>query len=687
MPCVAGRFKAAPHETIDLPSGRYTIQAHPAAPHLPFSAEGKRAIVYNVKSSAGAAWALKVFKKKYQTPELLGSAVSLEKLASFPGMLAAKRSVIAPTDRAAVDCPDLCYATLMPWIPGRTWYDLLVSAAQAGQRRMAIYSLDVGLALSRRLLEITEELERIGAAHTDIAPGNVMLELQTGDVQLLDLEDFYLPAAQPPSAQNTGSAGYRHPTAEAGKTMWCREGDRYAVAVMAAEFLILSNPGLGVLASDTGFFAEDRNSQVGAQRFALARPFLESSAPEFARLFSMAWNSTTLEACPPIAQLRAALSRVTAAVSLAAQTSLPGSFTSPQIPGVAWDPPGARPLAQSAAAGTAASGAQFWSQSGTQSWDVPNPVPTNPAVLLVQPGRNRFHPGYWILIALAVLTIIGISVYAYNAHNAELERQRVYREAEEERRQAAEKQFEVNRRELADQHAEAQRQADQQAQALADQQAEARRLADQQAQTDSRREAQQREEDQRRRTAEQKAAADRKRAAEQQAEVDKFFRSLLPRNPAEQEQKAIADDVAQATRYENYLRQRAMEMAPNVIQVNFVNQCPGRTINVALNYLMPNDSKQWLTIGWWKMNPGEEVSPTMATTDRHIYFYAFSSDGGTIWDGRDDKNAYEASIVDNRFAYEGEPALEGKNSRKVKMRHWDAGTFGVHDIPLTCKSN
>src|SRR4051794_20941692 len=121
MPCISGKFKPAPKETLQLPGGRYVIQPHPAAAHMPFSAEGRRAIVYNLEKTGGGSWALKVFKRKYQTPDLMNSAGELRKLSVLPGMLAASRSVVAPADQVAVECPDLSYATLMPWIAGTTW--------------------------------------------------------------------------------------------------------------------------------------------------------------------------------------------------------------------------------------------------------------------------------------------------------------------------------------------------------------------------------------------------------------------------------------------------------------------------------------------------------------------------------------------------------------------------------------
>jgi hypothetical protein len=159
-------------------------------------------------------------------------------------------------------------------------------------------------------------LEAVGVAHSDIAPGNVMVKVEDGDVQLLDLEDLCTPDSVAPKDRITGQTGYIHPSAHldeqsgsASFTTWCREGDRYATAVLATEMLVLSQPQLAANASDTGFFGGDRTSSLAAKRCADALPFLRSVCPAFADLFEKAWTSETLAACPTVAELRDGIPR------------------------------------------------------------------------------------------------------------------------------------------------------------------------------------------------------------------------------------------------------------------------------------------------------------------------------------------------------------------------------------------
>src|SRR6516162_4807995 len=171
MPCIGSKFKPVPNETLILGKSTFSVLPHPAAPGAPFSAEGKRAVVFSLKGPDNDPYALKVFKKVYRSSSLLDSAVLVERFQNFPGMLAAKRTVVGPSDQAAIDCPDLVYSMLMKWVVGNTWNDILMEAEKSG----AVYGLETALPLCNRFLEVMEALEQVDVAHTDIAPGNVMV--------------------------------------------------------------------------------------------------------------------------------------------------------------------------------------------------------------------------------------------------------------------------------------------------------------------------------------------------------------------------------------------------------------------------------------------------------------------------------------------------------------------------------
>ncbi|MDP9120233.1 MAG: hypothetical protein M3O15_02525, partial [Acidobacteriota bacterium] len=281
----------------------FTIEGHPQAPHIPYSSEGQRAFVYQLSSvTTREPYALKIWKRRFRDPRLEPGARQLSRLAAMPGMRAAERRVVLPSEPAVRDVPDLELAMLMPWLLGKTWYDLLI-AAKEGARFEEI----VAVHMCTRFLFVMAGLERAGIAHTDISPGNVMLDIRKLDVELLDLEDLYLSNAALPAHVTSGSKGYRHADCPGDQGTWRREGDRYSAAVLAAEVLVLANEGLARLSTDEGFFGGHFQTATGRERYGQAQPWLRRIAPEFAPVFARSWTAESLEACPSLFELYAAI--------------------------------------------------------------------------------------------------------------------------------------------------------------------------------------------------------------------------------------------------------------------------------------------------------------------------------------------------------------------------------------------
>jgi serine/threonine protein kinase len=297
------RFRPKPGHILSLFEEAYEVQRHPAAPQVAYAAEGARAVVFQLSNSKRQElFALKVFKSKYQDPGLEAIVQRLRPLASLGGMRAAERRVVLPPDPAARDFLDLEYAMLMPWIQGKTWFDVLVDVSKG---RVGLQAHGA-IAICECFLRVMKGLEQRGVAHTDIAPGNVMVN--GPEVQLLDLEDLYLPEVEPPRYQNRGSPGYRHQSVEKGGSLHCQEADRYAAAVLAAEILVLANQVLRRDASDDGFFVGHSRTLIGQERYAKAEPWLRSTAPEFAAVFYRSWYAERLLDCPTLSELHQAIS-------------------------------------------------------------------------------------------------------------------------------------------------------------------------------------------------------------------------------------------------------------------------------------------------------------------------------------------------------------------------------------------
>jgi hypothetical protein len=310
---VATHFKPKVHETCQLLGEMYVVQPHPASPTRVYAQMGGRGRVFQLKHQGnGQLWALKVFHPRYRVASLVSTAQQLSSVASYEGLRAANRRILQAFDPIVRTHPDLAYAMIMPWIKGKTWYDFLVNAASSGRP----FSVAISLQLCKRFLEVLASLEQSGIAHTDLSPGNVVLELSSRDVQLLDLEDLYMPGSVN-SKVAMGSKGYRHPSGDVGKqNFWRAEGDRYAAAVLAAEILVLANNDLARRATDEGFFTDHRLSKQGGNRFGEAKAWLFKVAPTFASIFERAWTANTIEACPRVAELYASVRELDAKAPL-----------------------------------------------------------------------------------------------------------------------------------------------------------------------------------------------------------------------------------------------------------------------------------------------------------------------------------------------------------------------------------
>jgi hypothetical protein len=300
----SNRFTPDPGEPLVLFGETFHVREHPGATGMPHSSEGSRATVYGLVSQKDhTLYAIKLLRRKYRGLDLVAASEKLLPLHDLPGLAAASRRVVSESEPAARRCQDLAYSILIPWLTGSTWFDLL-NEARAGTWKL---ERGVAVALCHRFLVVMAALEGRGAAHTDISPGNVMIDRGAQQIALLDLEDMYLPGAKRPIDPSSGSAGYRHASMTNGASLWHAAGDRYAAAVLAAEILILAEPNLSRLATEQGFFADHYGTEIGRARYALAEPWLHLIAPGFLEIFRRSWYAATLESCPTLAQMGAAL--------------------------------------------------------------------------------------------------------------------------------------------------------------------------------------------------------------------------------------------------------------------------------------------------------------------------------------------------------------------------------------------
>jgi WD40 repeat protein len=291
-------FRPSPGDELAIGDHIYCVAEHPAAPGMAYGQAGRRGTVYQLIDEEGHVWALKVFQRQYREPRLAGQAERIRDFASYPGLRACERKVLTSTQYVDLirDHMELAYAVLMPWIPGKTWMEVIVGEE--------VLSREKSLGIVWSLLHILAKMEERGMAHCDLSGPNVILTLE-GGIELVDLEEMYAPGLIQPKALPGGSPGYAHKTAPEG--LWCDEADRFAGAVMICEMLGWSDMRVREGAWGEGYFKPEE-MQTHCDRFQLFKSVLsERWGDRIASLFKVAWFSDTLSLCPTFTEWLAVL--------------------------------------------------------------------------------------------------------------------------------------------------------------------------------------------------------------------------------------------------------------------------------------------------------------------------------------------------------------------------------------------
>lgn len=285
-------FNPPPREQITIGGLRYEVMPHPAVETFAFGQEGRKAFVYQIAGlDDGRLYALKKFKLAYRVPELVDICDALAPFATIQGLEVCRRQCL--NARRYKDIltiyPDLEFAMLMPWIDGSTWYDVVVGMKPLNKARAATLAWSTATVLAK--------LEEAGLAHCDLSSGNVIINLDSGNAHLIDVEDMYAPDFAPPGALPAGSDGYAHHTAAGG--LWEPDADRFAGAVLMAEMLAWHDPTIRQEAEDEHYFAVSEMQQ-DSPRYRLMSDVLWQLDERLAELFDQAWRSSRLSDCPPM---------------------------------------------------------------------------------------------------------------------------------------------------------------------------------------------------------------------------------------------------------------------------------------------------------------------------------------------------------------------------------------------------
>ncbi len=272
------------------------------APGMTHSMDGGRGTIHRVLETtpnSGKHYALKVPKVAYRDPAAAEVAALLGGYSSLPGLSVCARTCItrASSPAALRKHPELECAILMPWIEGRTWFDF---HQVDGSARPALSNLQ-GLDLAYRLATSLRALEAAGSAHTDVSPGNVVTSRDCRSIELLDVEEMFIPTRSPPHVLGPGTPGYAHAAAiNRPMRSYCAAGDRFAGAVLMAELLGWHSAVVREHASgDSYFLPKEMHSR--AFRYAALRRAVEAQSAQLATLFDRAWFIDGTFCCGTIA--------------------------------------------------------------------------------------------------------------------------------------------------------------------------------------------------------------------------------------------------------------------------------------------------------------------------------------------------------------------------------------------------
>lgn len=297
------------NDELNIGNSIYQVAEHPTAPGMPDGQEGRTATVYRlVDKKNGQNMALKAFKLEYRTPSMVRLSQKLAPLSSLPGLEACKHTILTTNAHSQLlkKHPDFIYAVLMPWITGKSWFDILHTKEPISKK--------LSLKLVRSFLNIVTNMEENGLAHCDLSSANILLPglEKNGDtgtlISLVDVEQMFGPGFDKPKLPGP-TPGYAHKTTTNG--YWSASADRFSGAVLVAEMLGWCYPQVRDTAYGESFFAPDETikaNEAANIKFQLLQATIERQwGTHLAGLFQRAWQSSTLQQCPTFGEWLIAL--------------------------------------------------------------------------------------------------------------------------------------------------------------------------------------------------------------------------------------------------------------------------------------------------------------------------------------------------------------------------------------------
>lgn len=299
--------------TLTISASTYRFMPHPIFTEdmdEVYVIEGGEALIYQVQElGSGALYALKVMKPAYRGEHIARAVATLARYATIAGLSLDRRICLTQTICPHIIgvYPDLQYAVLAPWLAGRTWAGVLLDADARRE-----YTARHALSLAQATAKVLWDLEAHHLAHTDIAGANTVLTPAFNHIEMLDVENLYVPNTPPPVRVSRGTPGYQHRRL-GDEGQWRPDGDRFAGAILLAEMLAWSDPLVRAQTPEgsESLFQPGELQETTSPRWQAVRDALWAICPPTLQLFDQAWASVTLADCPELSSWAVALVQAT----------------------------------------------------------------------------------------------------------------------------------------------------------------------------------------------------------------------------------------------------------------------------------------------------------------------------------------------------------------------------------------
>lgn len=278
---------------------------HPLAPKKPLSSQKGQATAYFFRDRSGNWWILKKFHQACPLDRSYLKSVSV--------LLPAHEGFICGTSRQILVSGDLIkspghYYTiplnqwldgtiLMPQVRGQDWSNL------ADDLRDGKIQLDIGqrMILCYHLAFLISLLEDSQCAHRDLSCGNVFIDPATLQISLIDFDSFYHPSLVMPAATTCGTVGYTAPFVWHSGHLdpnwtWCRQADRFALALLVSEFLLVDSTSKAT--GEGGLFDQEELRQRRGSGLDIIYQRLLGPYSEALKLLKAAIHSPDCQHCP-----------------------------------------------------------------------------------------------------------------------------------------------------------------------------------------------------------------------------------------------------------------------------------------------------------------------------------------------------------------------------------------------------